>query len=492
MAKKRTFPVVLTDDQRIMLVKITQSNKVEKRRDKRAKILLMAADGESDKNIRLEVRLGLSSIHNTLAKFHRFGVEAALTDLARRGRPRKIDDEAKTWIKEQACRKPKEFDYAQEVWTNKLLTKHVQEQCTAAGHKVLVGVAPSKVWTILNENNLKPGKIAYYMENHDPNFAEHRDNVISVYKEAKLDRKEIESESKELAKDRERKEQERTERENSERNYVNREHEERERIEAENKKREMKDLGDIDKEILVEESRLSDNEEPISKLNDRKLKDIKRKKRNVKKIHREERERQYNERIERNKQEYENNKYSGEKKGIAYLSYDEKPGIQALANVVPDRLPSLLHPFVARDYEYVRHGTVTLLGGLDLVTGKVIALVRNTHKSADFIDFLKISDARYADVELIKIVLDNHSIHMSQETKEFLDSRPGRFEFIFTPKHGSWLNQVESFFGKMARVFLKGIRVETKKELVDRIYKYIREVNDSPVIYNWQYKIGDE
>lgn len=91
----------------------------------------------------------------------------------------------------------------------------------------------------------------------------------------------------------------------------------------------------------------------------------------------------------------------------------------------------------------------------------------------------------------IRIVLDNHSAHTSKETMNYLASRPGRFEFVFTPKHGSWLNLIESFFGKFARVCLKGIRVKSKDELIERIYKYINEVNEVPVVYHWKYKMDE-
>ena len=73
----------------------------------------------------------------------------------------------------------------------------------------------------------------------------------------------------------------------------------------------------------------------------------------------------------------------------------------------------------------------------------------------------------------------------------YLETKPGRFAFVFTPKHGSWLNPIESFFGKMTRQCLKGMRVESKQELVDRIYKYCEEVNAAPVQYHWTYKMDD-
>jgi transposase len=177
--------------------------------------------------------------------------------------------------------------------------------------------------------------------------------------------------------------------------------------------------------------------------------------------------------------------------GTITISYDEKPGIQAIGSVAEDLLPTIEHGFIGRDSEYIRHGTVSLLAGMDLMTGEIIPLVRETHKSVDFVDFLRILDSKYNKEKRIKVVLDNHSAHTSKETRMYLEQHPGRFEFIFTPKHGSWLNMIESFFGKFARVCLKGIRVKTKEELSHRIYQYIEEINEQPVIYRWKYKMDD-
>ena len=74
-------------------------------------------------------------------------------------------------------------------------------------------------------------------------------------------------------------------------------------------------------------------------------------------------------------------------------------------------------------------------------------------------------------------MLDNHSAHISKETMAYLASRPGRFEYVHTPKHGSWLNLVESAFSKMARSFLRHIRVASLEELKQRILKGIDEMN---------------
>ena len=91
-----------------------------------------------------------------------------------------------------------------------------------------------------------------------------------------------------------------------------------------------------------------------------------------------------------------------------FVSYDEKPGIQAIGNVHPDRNPIDGNSFTRRDYEYKRHGTLSLLAGIDLISGKVHSLIRERHKSADFIDFLKLIDATYPEDCVIFMALDNH------------------------------------------------------------------------------------
>ena len=173
------------------------------------------------------------------------------------------------------------------------------------------------------------------------------------------------------------------------------------------------------------------------------------------------------------------------------ISYDEKPGIQAIANTSPDRMPTSSCGYRQRDYEYKRLGTLSLLAGIDLLTGEAIPLVSETHKSKDFIEFLNILDSKYPQDEKIRLILDNHSAHTSKETLKFLETKPNRFEFVFTPKHASWLNMIESFFSKMTRQMLRGIRVKSKEELAERIYKYFDEVNETPVVFRWKYKMKD-
>uniref|UniRef100_UPI0025A6295D transposase n=1 Tax=Enterocloster clostridioformis TaxID=1531 RepID=UPI0025A6295D len=147
--------------------------------------------------------------------------------------------------------------------------------------------------------------------------------------------------------------------------------------------------------------------------------------------------------------------FAGDEEPVHTLSYDEKPGIQAIATTSGDALP----------------------------------LVSNTHKSSDFVTFLKILDEKYPKGGKIRLILDNHSAHTSRETQEYLNTVPGRFEFVFTPTHGSWLNMVEGFFSKMTRQMLSGIRAGSKEELKGRILKYFEEINEVPVPYKWKYRL---
>jgi len=183
----------------------------------------------------------------------------------------------------------------------------------------------------------------------------------------------------------------------------------------------------------------------------------------------------------------QNETVTGENSSIITVSLDEKPGVQAIKNVAPDIMPEPgKQSRVMRDYEYKRLGTMSILAALDLHDGHVIAQVHDRHRSSEFISLLKELDAYYPATSTIRIILDNHSTHISKETMKYLTSRPGRFLYVHTPKHGSWLNLVETLFGKMARTFLKHIRVNSKQELKERILLGIKEINDSPVVHKWK------
>jgi transposase len=172
---------------------------------------------------------------------------------------------------------------------------------------------------------------------------------------------------------------------------------------------------------------------------------------------------------------------------VITVSVDEKPGVQAIANTAAD-LPPVpgQYPTLARDHEYKRLGTCSILAALDLHTGHVTVRVERRHRSREFIALLKELDAYYPPEAMIRLILDNHSAHTSKETQAYLATRPNRFEYVHTPTHGSWLNLVETLFGKMARTFLRHIRVHSWEELRDRILKGVAEINVAPVVHRWK------
>jgi transposase len=307
----------------------------------------------------------------------RFGIAAALGELPRSGKPRRVSDDAMAWVQHCACQKPKELGYAQELWTYRLLTAHVRRHCRDSAYPELQQVSRSKLHKILTQAALRPHKVRYYVERRDPDFEQKMAAVLHVYKEVEI-------------------------------------------------------LNNGLLQGKIKEPR------------------------------------------------------------IVTVSYDEKPGIQAIAPISPDRPPVPgEHPSPTRDYEYQRLGTVSLLAGLDLHSGLVTETVCDSHKSKDFIQFLMQLDLAYPPTVVLRLILDNHSAHNSKETQAYLATRPQRFQFVFVPKHGSWLNLVENLFSKMTRTMLREIRVNTKEELIERIHLYYRETNADPVIFRWKYKMDD-
>jgi transposase len=317
------------------------------------------------------------TVQRCVARALAYGPIAALDDRPRPGREPTITTEAKAWVVNLACRKAKELGYPHELWTTRLLARHAREHGPKEGHACLGKLAQGTLCNILNEQEIKPHKVRYYLERRDPEFKAKMAEVLCVYREVKL----------------------------------------------------------------IKEAAAMAKQEPSD--------------------------------------------------AVAIVSYDEKPGIQALATTAPDLPPEPgVHPTFARDHEYKRHGTVSLLAGIDLLTGRVHALVKDRHRSREFIEFLKLIDAAYPTHTAIKLILDNHSAHISKETKAWLADQPaGRFEFTFTPKHGSWLNMVEGFFSKLARSVLRHIRVASKQELKDRIMVAMDDFNRHPVVHTWSYKL---
>jgi hypothetical protein len=134
----------------------------------------------------------------------------------------------------------------------------------------------------------------------------------------------------------------------------------------------------------------------------------------------------------------------------------------------------------------ISDGNLLHLGGPGSHDGHVTARVERRHRSIEFIALLQDLDGYYPPECTIRLILDNHSAHISRETHAYSATRPNRFRYVLTPTHASWLNIVETLFGKMARTFLKHIRVRSWEELRDRIVRGVTEINAAPVVHRWK------
>ena len=371
--------IILTDDDYEYLQSLIRQRTIQAQIVDRAKILIYKSQGNANRTIADRLDVNINTVKLCIKKYQSGGIQAALFDAQRKGRPVEITDDAVAWIINLACQRPAELGYSQELWTLKNLHEHIQTNAEKEGYPRLKTITKPMVQKILARNDLKPFKIKYYCEKRDPDFDKKMHDVLLVYKQVSM---------------------------------------------------QFDENGSV---IIPEDAPM-----------------------------------------------------------VHTVSRDEKPGIQAIATTGDDLRPTAKTGCVYRDAEYKRLGTLSLLAGIDLLTGIAIPVVSETHKSSDFITLLKKLDAMYPQGDTIRIVCDNHSAHKSKETRNYLSTLPeGRFVFVFTPKHGFWLNLIESFFSKMTKQMLRGIRVQSKQELEDRIYLYFDEVNKEPVVYHWTYKLDE-
>jgi len=378
-AWREAIELSINDADLAKLASIARSRTEPASRVERARMLLAYRENPSFYAVGRALGIHHQTVQRCVERALAYGPIAALDDRARPGREPTITPEAKAWLVSLACHKAKDLGYPHELWTTRLLARHAQEHGPAEGHPCFQKVSQGTICKILNEQEIKPHKVRYYLERRDPEFKEKMAEVLCVYREVKI----------------------------------------------------------------LKETAAALKTQPSD--------------------------------------------------AVAIISYDEKPGIQAIANTAPDLPPQPgAHATFGRDHEYKRHGTVSLLAGIDLLTGQVHALVRDRHRSREFIEFLQVVDAAYPPHTAIKVILDNHSAHISKETNAWLAKQPaGRFEFTFTPKHGSWLNIVETFFSKLTRSILRYIRVKSKQELKDRIMAAMDYINQHPVVHTWSYKLDE-
>src|SRR5260370_11726869 len=155
----------------------------------RAESLQRYAEGQTVSAIAAALHTNRPKVERCVSKALELGIGAALRDLAGRGRRRSITDEDKTWVVDLACQKPKDLGYAQELWTTRLLAKHIRKHCLADGHPQLQELGRGTVSKILSAHPVKPHKIQYYLERRDPEFKSKMIEVLHVYRDVELWRK---------------------------------------------------------------------------------------------------------------------------------------------------------------------------------------------------------------------------------------------------------------------------------------------------------------
>ena len=183
MQNHKREEIKLTDDEIIELQRISQSRKEQVRRVQRANILLKSYAGKSDSEIAREMGLNFKTVFYCRHRCLSMGVNAALNDLPKSGRPPRISIEAVTWILSLACQKPTDYGYAQETWSNRLLVKYIHENYQKEGHLCLSKLSRSTLWEILNKADIKPHKVQYYCVKKDPDFDAKKGEILKVYKD---------------------------------------------------------------------------------------------------------------------------------------------------------------------------------------------------------------------------------------------------------------------------------------------------------------------
>jgi transposase len=172
---------------------------------------------------------------------------------------------------------------------------------------------------------------------------------------------------------------------------------------------------------------------------------------------------------------------------VLVVSLDEKTGIQAKAPTKPDVPPRPGKP-ARREHEYERNGTQCLFAALKVHHGEVTGMPSKTRNRFDLIRFLDLLDDEIPVVEGQEIVAisDNLSTRGTEEVEQWLKEHP-RWRFQFTPKHASWLNQIEIFFSILYRRLLKHGIFTSEDDLAQQMLAYIETYNQTAKPFKWTY-----
>ena len=176
--------------------------------------------------------------------------------------------------------------------------------------------------------------------------------------------------------------------------------------------------------------------------------------------------------------------------GTVLVSIDEKTGIQAKSRRHPG-IPARPGRDARREWEYRRHGTVSIIAAMNVATGEVISQRIGRNDSAAFIQFLAMLDQHIAPGLRIHLIMDNGSSHTSKATRAWIAGRP-RFSVTHTPKHASWLNIIEQWFSILTRKLLRRGSFESQEDLENQITEFTIGYNKTAHPWKWKYDADAE
>lgn len=167
------------------------------------------------------------------------------------------------------------------------------------------------------------------------------------------------------------------------------------------------------------------------------------------------------------------------------ICLDEKTGIQALDRRYPDIAMKPGQP-IRREFEYIRHGTLALMGAFDVRRGKLFGFCSSEHDGLTFVDLLDAVDSCYPEGRG-HLIMDNLSAHDTDDVNDWLDDHP-RWKRHFTPKHASWLNQIECMFGILQRHVITRGSFASTDDLCEKLYAYMSWHNRTDQPFHWSYR----
>ncbi len=359
-ATRRREAIVLSEEQIRKLERILCSRNSSRSTIVRARVLLRYTRGEAIKAIARSEGISRPTVQLCIDKALSGGIETAIQDLVRPGRPRTVTPEGRAWIMQLACSRPNNYGYPGEIWTLSRLAAHVRSHALRAGHGCLENAPKYIIRRIIKESSHCPHNVAYYFDKESLAPREGTTSLLLVTKKVQLFQK---------------------------------------------------------------------NSPPPTT---------------------------------------DDPEWEGRKSGMANEGFD------LVADLAPEQE---WHPLWYKRHEQKQLSTVNLTAGIDLLDGRVIALVHNKNERGEVGNFLKTIDACYPSTWRIRIVPGTGVAASSRTSMKALKDYPNRFELDEQDSEGRWLILLEVFFTRMITSFLRSLRVKSQSELIDRINQYLDEIN---------------